>query len=157
MDAFGISLLVIIGSLLLVAEIFMPGMILGILGGACLVASVIWTFQIYGFGIGAGLLLFEVFGIAIGLFVVMERLPFSKLGKSIMLEETNQSRDQEESLKKIVGQNGIAATLCRPSGIALILGKRVDVVSESGLIEEGRPVTVTRVEGVQVRVREQRS
>ncbi len=157
MEAFWITILVVVGSLLLVAEIFMPGMIMGILGGGCLLASVIWTFQLYGLKIGAGLLLFEVLAVTIGLFVVMERLPFSKFGRSMMLEETNQTPDQEDSFKKFVGQNGKAVSLCRPTGVALILGKRIDVISESGFIEEGRSLVVTRVEGSQVRVREQLS
>lgn len=154
MDAFWISLLVVIGTILLVAEIFMPGMVLGILGGSCLIGSVIWTFKIYGFGIGSGLLLAEVMGVTIGLFVIMERLPFSKYGRSMMLQETNENRDQKEFFKKFVGQNGKAVSLCRPSGVAMILGERVDVISESGFIEEGRSLIVTRVEGAQVRVRE---
>ncbi len=154
MDLVWISLLIVLGAGLLIAEIFMPGMVMGILGAGCLISSVVWTFKVYGLGVGGGLLLFEVLGVSVGLFVVMERLPFSKWGRSMMLEETNTNRDQEESLKKIVGQMGKAATLCRPSGVALILGKRIDVISEAGFIEEGRSVVVTRVEGAQVRVKE---
>jgi membrane-bound serine protease (ClpP class) len=140
-----------------VAEIFMPGMIMGLLGAGCLITSIVWTFKIYGFGMGAGVLLMEVLGLSIGLFFLMERLPFSKWGKSIMLEETNSNHDSPGNYKNIVGQIGKAVTLCRPTGVALILGKRIDVLSESGFIEEGRSVVVTAVEGNQVRVKEQLS
>ena len=54
---------------------------------------------------------------------------------------------------ELVGQSGTALTQLRPSGTALLHGKRVDVVTEGGLIEKGADVKVVAVEGLRVVVR----
>lgn len=146
--------LVIIGAALLLSEIFMPGMILGILGGVCLVGSVVLSFKFYGAGVGSAVLVGEILVLSVSLFVVMDRLPKTAVGKSVMLHETNTDRGIEEELKKFVGQTGKATNLCRPLGVALILGQRIDVQAENGYIESDTPVIVTRVEGRQVWVKE---
>ncbi|MEN8374474.1 MAG: NfeD family protein [Gemmatimonadota bacterium] len=47
----------------------------------------------------------------------------------------------------LVGVEGVALTALRPSGSARVNGERVDVVAESGWIEEGTAVRVVRAEG----------
>jgi membrane-bound serine protease (ClpP class) len=48
------------------------------------------------------------------------------------------------------GKSGVAATYLRPSGVALIDGQRVDVLTQGEFIHEGTPVRVTRVEGARI-------
>ena len=50
-------------------------------------------------------------------------------------------------------QCGVAYTQLRPSGTALINGKRVDVVTEGSLIEKGTAIRVVDTEGLRVVVR----
>jgi membrane-bound serine protease (ClpP class) len=47
----------------------------------------------------------------------------------------------------------VAQSNLRPSGLALIDGKRIDVVTEGPMIERGTPVKVVAVEGMRVVVR----
>ncbi len=56
---------------------------------------------------------------------------------------------------RFLGKNGLAATVLRPAGSALINGEKVDVVTEGEFIESGTPVEVVRIEGVRVVVRRQ--
>lgn len=58
-------------------------------------------------------------------------------------------------LAALVGHSGAAITPLRPSGTALINGRRVDVVTEGLFLPEGTTVTVVRVEGSRVIVREE--
>ena len=51
------------------------------------------------------------------------------------------------------GQRGVVLASCRPSGIAEINGKRLDVVAESGFIEKDAEVEVILVEGNRIVVR----
>jgi membrane-bound serine protease (ClpP class) len=53
----------------------------------------------------------------------------------------------------LVNQTGQALTKLRPSGTAIINGKRVDVVSEGGFIDAGQSIKVVAVEGLRVVVR----
>jgi membrane-bound serine protease (ClpP class) len=153
-DGIWILLLVILGMGLLLAELFIPGMVLGIAGGCCLIASIGWSYKIYGTTTGIGVLVGEIILVSIGLWRVMERLPQSRWGKKAMLLETNENREMNRHLEKFVGQNGKATTLCRPVGFALVLGERVEVIAETGYIEPGKPIVVTHVEGLQLRVKE---
>jgi membrane-bound serine protease (ClpP class) len=54
---------------------------------------------------------------------------------------------------ELLNQTGSALTPLRPSGTALINGRRVDVVTEGGMIERNTPVKVVAVEGMRVIVR----
>lgn len=153
MDGIWILVLVGLGVGLLLAEIFMPGVILGVLGGICLVASVVLSFKTYGSTVGSFVLVGEVIGVGIGLFWTMQRLPSTRFGRSVMLEETNEDLKLKEEFQKFVGQNGKVVSLCRPLGVALILGKRVDVQAENGFLEVGTEIEVTRVEGSHIWVK----
>jgi membrane-bound serine protease (ClpP class) len=50
--------------------------------------------------------------------------------------------------------SGVAITQLGPSGAAFINGKRVDVITEGALIDQGASVQVVAVRGMRVVVRE---
>ncbi|MBL9126358.1 MAG: hypothetical protein JNL97_01865, partial [Verrucomicrobiales bacterium] len=54
---------------------------------------------------------------------------------------------------ELLNQSGSALTHLRPSGTALIGGRRVDVITEGSMVERGSPVRVVAVEGMRVVVR----
>lgn len=56
------------------------------------------------------------------------------------------SRDQTD----LAGRSGTAASYLRPAGVALIGGRRVDVLTQGEFIPQGTPIHVTRVEGARV-------
>jgi membrane-bound serine protease (ClpP class) len=44
-----------------------------------------------------------------------------------------------------MGREGVAQTILRPAGVAMIGDQRLDVVAESGVIESGSPVRIVAV------------
>lgn len=50
----------------------------------------------------------------------------------------------------LLGKSGVAASYLRPSGVALVDGERVDVLTQGEFIHEGIPVRITRVEGARI-------
>jgi len=50
----------------------------------------------------------------------------------------------------LVGKHGTTQSPLRPSGIALIDGKRVDVVSEGEFIDRDTAIEVTHTEGARI-------
>lgn len=50
----------------------------------------------------------------------------------------------------LAGKSGVAASFLRPSGVALVDGQRVDVLTQGEFIHEGTPIRVTRVEGARI-------
>ena len=74
------------GILLLLAEFFAPGAILGILGGICVVASGIWAAYIYpdqAFAIVIG----ELIGVLITIIAGVMLITKTRLGRGIMLTD----------------------------------------------------------------------
>lgn len=59
----------------------------------------------------------------------------------------------EKELLPLVGAEGVAHSELRPAGVALIQGRRVDVVSEGALVDAGARIRVVAVEGNRVVVR----
>lgn len=80
-----------------------------------------------------------------------------KIGSKGMLRKMALQADLEKavsspSLVDLIGCEGRAVTVLRPSGKVLIDGEMYDGVSESGFIDRGKPVRVVRFENAQVYV-----
>ena len=81
----------------------------------------------------------------------------SRIGSKGMLHKVALNTDLEAAtsspvLTNLIGKEGIAATVLRPSGKVIIDGTDYDGVSLSGFIEKGSKVTVVNFENAQVYV-----
>src|SRR5437867_4223838 len=100
----------------------------------------------------ANLILVAVLLVLVGGFACwMKFFPDSRLGRVFVSHRVVGNIDAEQP--QLLHQSGVAHTPLRPSGTALINGKRVDVVTEGPFIERGAPVKVVAVEGVRIVVR----
>ncbi len=91
--------------------------------------------------------------------------PHTPFGKHLILggeededraaaESAAKEREERERAEALVGLEGSAATDLRPIGTATFDGNTIEVTAESGFIELGRSVRITRVVGKSVKVRE---
>lgn len=81
----------------------------------------------------------------------------SRIGNAGLFRKVALVADLEEAvsspvLTSLVGKDGVAATVLRPSGKVLIDGELYDAVSLQDFIEKGTPVKVARFENAQVYV-----
>jgi membrane-bound serine protease (ClpP class) len=53
----------------------------------------------------------------------------------------------------LLGKTGVTQSELRPAGYAVIDGKRIDVVSEGGIVDAQTSIKVLQVEGTRVVVR----
>lgn len=149
-------ILFILGVIFLIAELFVPGGILGILGFASVIGSlyvasgnfVHMTISLlisFAVAFAASILLVKVFGKRMNIFK-----------KLILRDSTNTESGyvSNVSRRELVGAEGIALTTLRPSGTAVINDERLDVVTEGGYIIKGQKVKVIKVEGSRIVVRE---
>ena len=148
-------LLFLIGLILLVIEVFVPGFgIFGISGAACILLSLFLTL-----GADMGALNIMAGGVAVaivGFLVILKYLPSSKLWNKLVLkdsEKTEVGYTSSEDLTLLVGQIGIVLTFLRPSGTVEIADKVYDVVSEGRFIQPGAKVRVLSVNGNRIVVR----
>lgn len=148
-----IIVLVLVGFLMIAAEVFVPGLILGTLGALCLIGSVVLCYVSYGALWGTAAFTALVILSVAGFFVWLRLFPYTSLGKKMMLNSSLSNRSAL-SIPTLIGETGEAVTPLRPAGTALILGRRMDVVAESGLIDAGRKISVVSQEGIRIVVRQ---
>jgi membrane-bound serine protease (ClpP class) len=158
-------LLVAVGLVLLGVEIFVtPGFgltgtlglvaLLGGLGLSLVGAGATWSVVLTALGqVVVSLLL------AIAASLVMLRfLPRLPFGRRLILETELDAREGFASAPEAdlmwLGKRGTAASTLRPAGIATLEGDRVDVVSDGEFIEAGEPITVVKVDGNRIVVRQ---
>jgi membrane-bound serine protease (ClpP class) len=146
-----VFILLVIGTVLMLLETVLPGMIAGIIGFGCLVTGVVIAYMDHGPTVGNRVLL----GVTTGLVTLgvlwIRFFPGSRLGQAFVSRQVIGGLDVERP--ELVNRTGTALTTLRPSGTALIDGKRVDVVADGSLIEQGTTIKVVAVEGLRVVVR----
>lgn len=161
-----------IGVLLVVLELFIPTF--GMLPVGAVVCFVISVWQAHGAsGPGAAWamgVLGPVLSAAI-LYFGLKWVPRTRWGRGLVLrnpaeEEGSQRPTASETaylppeggtdeaiLVGLVGKEGVAQSPLRPVGVALIEGRRLDVVTEGGIVDRGARIRVLVVEGNRVVVR----
>ncbi len=146
------ALIVLVATLLLVVEVMLiPGFgFTGILGAAAMIGAVAYSFFVIG-SLAGWVTLLVTIAICVALFV------WALYGKSldkVALKKKIESTVKEDELTRFsVGDKGVSRTRLALIGEAEINGLIVEVKSESGLIDEGRPVEVVRISGDTVFVR----
>ncbi len=143
--------LIAVGAILLLLETVLPGLVAGALGLLCLIASVIAAYVNLGPRTGSLVLVGVTVGLTTGTMLWLKILPHTRFAKMFTSNETVGDINTERP--ELVNQTGTALTPLRPSGTALINGKRVDVVTEGGMIDRHTPIKVVAVEGMRVVVR----
>lgn len=143
--------LLIAGAVLLFLEALLPGAILGIIGLGCLMAGVVLGYVHYGTQTGTLILIGVGAGLLAGVVLWFKYFPRSRMGRVFVSKGTSGELGLQTA--SYLNQTGVAQTNLRPSGTAIINGKRVDVVAEGAFIENGTPVKVVATEGLRVVVR----
>ncbi len=138
----------ILGLLLIYLEFFVPGGILGVLGGIVVLISIVL------FVWGTGKLWFSILFIAVTIFLLILtiRLALWKIKqKPEMFAQDEQSGYVASSFDKaLVGKEGEALTNLKPSGHVMVEGDRHQAVSESSYIKKGELVKITGGEGARL-------
>jgi len=143
------------GVVLLLAEIFLPGMIAGICGVLALLAATLLVFIQYGAEAGIYLLVSELVLTLIGFLIWMKLFPETKFGKQFILPGDSNSSPLPEEFFELLQQTGKTLTSLRPGGTIEIRGRRYDAVSEGLFIESGEAVRVVKLDGQIIVVRKQ--
>jgi membrane-bound ClpP family serine protease len=142
-----IAILIITGLALIAVDFYLPGFVLGSIGVVLMLVALVLTYKSYGTNVMLVLFLLELtVGIGVG-YASIKLFPQTAVGKRMILGET-QTGVRAESPKQLdewLGREGVAQTVLRPAGVAIIDGKRLDVEAESGMIEGGSPIKVVAV------------
>jgi membrane-bound serine protease (ClpP class) len=149
-------LLFLAGVGLLIAELFVPGGILGIIGAVAMVAGIIMA--------GADpawmaisvvtALVITILGMVIMMKFFGKRLHL--LNRLILRDATDTESGYVSNANRLelIGRTAKTVTPLRPSGTAELDGEYLDVVSEGRFIGKDQNVKITKVEGSRIVVRE---
>jgi len=140
-----------------VLEVFLPsGGTFGVLTLAFLVASIFFAFQANAF-FGSFYTLFVCLLVPVFIWGALRIWPNTWIGRRILLEPTEDPalapNEERQTLKQLVGKQGIAKSKMLLGGHIEIEGNRYSAVSDAEPIESGEPVSVIRIEGTCVIVR----
>lgn len=146
-----------VGVVLLIIEGLIPGFgVFGISGILCLLGSLYFILgaTAQAAALVGGLLLVLVL---LGLWLI-RRGPGSWLGRQVTLHLRStaaQGYTGSQERQDLLGKTGVAQTVLRPSGRALIDGELVDVITEGEFYETGTAVRVVAVTGGRTVVRKE--
>lgn len=143
-----IILLFAIGIVLVAVEILVPGGLLGLVGGLCLLAGVVAAFNQFG---GTGGAIATALALAIGIVTLYAEfviLPKTRLAKKFTMSETVAGRSQPEVADRaaVIGREVVAVTKLAPSGVVTLDGRRYEAFSQSGLAEAGSRLKVVETD-----------
>ncbi|MGO8704924.1 MAG: NfeD family protein [Candidatus Brocadiia bacterium] len=143
-----VVLLFALGLSLIVAEIFLVGVVLGLIGLTCMLVSIYFGFE-KSAGLGWTLVVIAAASVPV-LAIVWVKVINRVL--AMKFTQTGYTGAQMQ-YKDLVGQEGVALTSLRPAGMARFGEKKVDVVSEGEVIDPDSRVRVVEVKGNRVVVR----
>ena len=146
----------LVGVVLLLVEVFMPGFgIPGISGCALLGAGIIMTWIQFGAKVGLGVTVVVLALLAILISIAMRSVAKGKLGKSefVLNDDMSTEREGKDDMLSLIGEVGEVSTVLRPVGVAEFECGRLNVMTEGEYIERGAKVKITRVDGTNVFVK----
>ncbi len=146
--------LTVVGLIMLCLEIFLPGAVIGTLGGIALLSGVVLAFRegtVFGLWWLGGTM-----AVTLGaVYLAVKAFPRSRTGKKLVLEASETGFvSGGDGLMGLLGKSGTALSALRPAGLAEIGGRRIDVVTGGEYVPAGEKVAVVAVEGSRVVVKQ---
>lgn len=141
----------LVGVGVIIAEVIVPsGGILAILATALIGYSLYLVFSGISVAVGTVFVVLDALLIPVLVIWGLKMLAKSPLALKNKLDKKNGYTSQDLGLEKLSGMEGESLTDLRPAGMAMIDGKRVDVVSRGEYIGKKSPIVVLEVTGNQV-------
>ncbi len=135
-------------------EVFViPGFgFIGILGAVLLVGDIVYTWVALGPIAGIVVLAASLGCTVASVWIMMN----TRVGRRFKLERSLKGSASAVSVGRanLVGREGVAVTILRPSGVALIDDERIDVTADGEFIEKGTRIRVVEVDGPRIVVEE---
>lgn len=150
-----LALCLLMGMGLIVLEVFLPGFgLAGISGVALVGVGTIMAAMHFGALTAVAVLLVIIAVLAVLISWLLRSAAKGDVSKSkLFLHQKDELGDQQQDMQVLVGREGKAISVLRPSGIGDFDGVRLNVVTEGEFIENGAPIRITRVEGGKIVVK----
>lgn len=149
------ALLLVFGLAFVIFEMFHPGFgAPGITGAILLVASIVLISK--SFVQSLILIIFILIFLSVILAAVIRSAKKGRLSQILVLDDSLDKQSgysATEDLTSMLGKSGVALTILRPAGTAIIDGTKFDVVTEGEFINSSQEVKIIKIEGRRVVVK----
>ena len=150
--------LLVVGFLFVFFEFFIPGGVLGITGALLMAVGIFICFKEKGAEFGWIVLISALSVSIIAVIIGFKLIPHSPLGKMLILDRGVSKEAgvvaQADDASELMSKEGVAETDLRPTGIATIEGRRIDVMADGEYLEAGARIRVVEVASNRIMVRQ---
>jgi membrane-bound ClpP family serine protease len=137
-----ILILFALGLLMLSLEIFLPGGVLGVMGGLALLTASIFAFRDHG-AAGGSIALVAALALSVGTFYVeLVVLPKTRLGRGLILSTEVTGKASKAADSSLIGLPCEAVTVLAPSGFVVVEGHRYEAFCRDGFVDSGAKLVV---------------
>ena len=148
MTIFIIALLLIVGFIFIVIEVFLvPGFSVPGLAGIAMIGYGIFKAKVT-YGSSGALVTFTVSAVAA--IILIKAALRSRTIKKFGLEYNEKEAKAVDDYSDLIDKEGTAMSTLRPSGTAVIDNIRYDVVTDGEYIEKDSPIRVSEIEGTRI-------
>ncbi|VEI07733.1 NfeD family protein [Kurthia zopfii] len=154
----GLIFLFLIGVLFIFLELIIPGLIIGTIGFASISASILYTgadFMLTAYALAIALVV-AILGMVILMKLFGKKM--SVFNQMVLTDSTDTEKGYVSNVNRteLLQREAKTVTPLRPSGVVMLDGERLDVVSEGSFIDVDCLVVIIKVEGSRVVVREKK-
>ncbi len=136
-------LLGLIGLILLFIEFYLPGIVIGLVGGCFIFAGILLAVELF---YSPWLVLLYVLGNALGIFLVIKlalwRIRYAKAPYALSSNQDQQGYVASSYDKTAIGQVAIVSSDLKPGGYITLAGKQHQALSQAGYISRGEEVLI---------------
>ena len=144
-------MLLIAGLMLIGAEVFIPGGVLGVAGAIALIVAAGIGFTIFpaGTAVVIAISMIVLVGAVIALWIKL--FPHTGIGRQMTaMRDLKDAKGTEDNLADLVGKTGVTRSALRPAGFIEVENRRIDVVTQGEMIDSNTSVRITAVAGNRV-------
>lgn len=145
-----------IGLSLIIAELFVPGGIIGIIGGALIIGSLLFAGESFVHMAYSILIAMIIAGLGMVILMKFFGKKLHLFNRLVLKDATTTEEGYVSNTNRVelIGKQGTSITPLRPSGTIFITNERLDVVTEGSYVDASKTVEVVKVEGSRIVVRE---
>lgn len=148
----------LLGMGLIVVEVFLPGFGLPGISGIVLIGiGIALAYTHAGTLVAAGILLVIIAVLAVLISWVLRSAARGSVGRSELFLKDREELHKQADMAVLVGKQGKTLSVLRPAGIGDFDGVRLNVVTEGGFIDSGRPIEIVEATGTRIVVRERKT
>lgn len=147
-------LCLLVGAGLMIVEVFVPGFGLpGIMGLVLIGAGTVLAGVYHGAMAAVAVLLVTIAVLAMLISWLMRRASQGELPHGDLFLKEREQLHAGQDMQVLVGRQGVTTSVLRPAGIGDFDGVRLNVVTEGGFIECGKPIEIVSVQGTRIVVK----